>query len=217
MFPEFPEFPVNKRAYIAVGGKATRRAGGGCFWRIISRHVSKTLQPRTAPGHTPIPWPRTGGAGQKAAARAAWPVPAPQTPAVPGYRLSQERVARCVRCFWVVFVVLRCFLYLSLALAEDFKIFFLSIPPAPSLRPLLPRFCSLFWCSTGILPFPFSCLIALASFVCPRWYLCASVCVCVRVSLCLSVSLCALCLAQFSGWWCFCPKSGFGKENSSSS
>jgi hypothetical protein len=177
--------------------------------------VSKTLQPRTAPGHTPIPWPRTGGAGQKAAARAPWPVPARHPPAVPGYRLPQERVAHCVSSVFgsslLFFVAFSLSLSLSLALAEDFFNFFLSIPPAPSLRPLLPRFCSLFWCSTGILPFPFACRIALASFVCPRGY----VCVCL-LSVCLSVSLCALSLARFGGWWWFC-KSGFGKENSSSS
>jgi hypothetical protein len=196
-----------------MGGK--RVGGRGCFWWIISRHVSKTLQPRTAPGHTPIPWPRTGGAGQKAAARAPWPVPARHPPAVPGYRLPQERVAHCVSSVFgsslLFFVAFSLSLSLSLALAEDFFNFFLSIPPAPSLRPLLPRFCSLFWCSTGILPFPFACRIALASFVCPRGY----VCVCL-LSVCLSVSLCALSLARFGGWWWFC-KSGFGKENSSSS
>jgi hypothetical protein len=65
---------------------------------------------------------------------------------------------------------------------------------------LLPRFCSLFWCSTGILPFPFSCRIALASFVCPRGYLC--VCVCVSLSLSLSLSLC-LSVRSLSRavWW----------------
>lgn len=195
-----------------MGGK--RVGGRGCFWWIIARHVSKTLQPRTAPGHTPIPWPRTGEAGQKAAARAAWPVPAPHPPAVPGYRLPQERVAHCVSS---VFGSCLLFFVAFLSLSRSRKIFFnflLSIPPAPSLRPLLSRFCSLFWCSTGILPFPFSCRIALASFVCPRGYLC--VCVCLSVCLCVCLSVRSLSRAV---WWVvvLLSKSGFGKENSSSS
>jgi hypothetical protein len=79
---------------------------------------------------------------------------------------------------------------------------------------LLSRFCSLFWCSTGILPFPFSCRIALASFVCPRGYLC----VCVSLSLCLSLCLSVRALSR-AVWWVavLLSKSGFGKENSSSS
>jgi hypothetical protein len=57
----------------------------------------------------------------------------------------------------------------------------------------------------------------LASFVLGGISVCVCVCLSLSLSLSLCVSLCALSLARFGGWWCFFPKSGFGKENSSSS
>jgi len=134
----------------------------------------------------------------------------PHPPAVPGYRLPQERVAHCVSSvfgscllFFVAFSLSRArgsfFLIFSSRFHQLHRFALCFLASAPS-----------FGAQLGFYRFRFHVVSRLlASFVLGG----ISVCVCVS----LSLSLCALSLARFGGWWCFFPKSGFGKENSSSS